>query len=250
MAARTSEQAEESNETCLAERLERLHRITALDGLRGIAILAVLEFHFAEGLTGLSRAELAIYNFIRTGWLGVDLFFVLSGFLITGILTDARHTPRYFQNFYWRRAVRIFPPYYAFLLAYGVFYPLARHRPLDAPWWHWTYLTNVAVALHLPVGTTPHFWSLAVEEQFYLLWPLLIYLLPRRAAMRVCLGCIVGAPAIRIMLLLAGIGNPAAYVLMPCRVDALAVGGWLALAQRDGIEVSASLLRTVAGICT
>src|ERR1035438_6350983 len=89
----------------------RTGRITALDGLRGIAILAVLEFHFAEGLTGASRPELAIYNFIRIGWLGVDLFFVLSGFLITGILTDARATPRYFRNFYWRRAVRIFPPY-------------------------------------------------------------------------------------------------------------------------------------------
>ncbi len=175
-----------------------LKRVPALDGLRGLAILAVVEFHFAEGLTNASRPESAIYNVFRTGWLGVDLFFVLSGFLITGILSNSKGTPGYFRNFYWRRALRIFPPYYAFLFVFGVLYPLARHRPLDAPWWHWTYLTNVAIAAGLPVNSCSHFWSLAIEEQFYLLWPLLIYMLSRKAAMNACIACVGIAAAARI----------------------------------------------------
>jgi peptidoglycan/LPS O-acetylase OafA/YrhL len=226
-----------------------LGRITALDGLRGIAILAVLEFHFAEGLTHASRPEWAIYNAFRTGWLGVDLFFVLSGYLITGILADSKGIDNYFQRFYWRRALRIFPPYYAFLFVSGICYPLLRHRPIDAPWWHWTYLTNLALALRLPVsGSSSHFWSLAVEEQFYLLWPLLVYLLSRKAMMRLCVASVAVALASRILLIFAGIGHPAVYVLMPCRMDTLAVGSWLALAQRSGWIPSLSVMRRIAGV--
>jgi peptidoglycan/LPS O-acetylase OafA/YrhL len=150
-----------------------------LDGLRGIAILLVVLYH-----------NFSFIPFFNYGWLGVDLFFVLSGFLITDILMNTMNTKNYFKNFYARRVLRIFPLYYLSLLLFLVILPALPSFPLDVgyyqehQWWFWTYLQNWllifqpdnnAVALN-------HFWSLAVEEQYYLIWPFIIVLVksPRK----------------------------------------------------------------------
>jgi hypothetical protein len=160
----------------------------ALDGVRGIAILLVLFHHFTvfDPITGVG-AWLGFAALL--GWCGVDLFFVLSGFLITGILIDARGSSRYFSSFYMRRSLRIFPLY--FLVVFLSFVVLPRfpalHDVLAGPtdvvqWPYWTYLVNFAIAdraqfLH---GILDISWSLAIEEQFYIVWAVVVWALPVR----------------------------------------------------------------------
>jgi peptidoglycan/LPS O-acetylase OafA/YrhL len=217
--------------------------IPALDGVRGVAILLVLLLHFSVYGHGLAPSGLLIdrlyYRVAGAGWIGVDLFFVLSGFLITGILYDSKQSRHYFRNFYARRVLRIFPLYYGLLVLLLVVLPLLRpeHSGLrlmarDGVW-YWSYLSNVKIALDgwPPFGALGHFWSLAVEEQFYLLWPVLVLKLGRRQLQLTCLVCVIGAVAVRVVLNAQG-NNPAAFVLMPARIDSLAVGAYLAVAAR------------------
>lgn len=222
-------------------------RIPALDGVRGLAILLVILFHHT-----LMRQETlfdGVYvNLARLGWSGVDLFFVLSGFLITGLLVDAKGGAHYYRNFYVRRTLRIFPLYYAFL-----FFTLR-----VSPWlwpdtelaaasrdamagrseaWYWLYLPNVLFARdgnfgHPNLAVT---WSLAIEEQFYLLWPLVVAFTSRRTLMRTCGGLMVAALALRTWLVIDGAHWIVPYVLPMCRMDVLAAGALVALAIRhDG----------------
>jgi peptidoglycan/LPS O-acetylase OafA/YrhL len=235
-------------------------RLPALDGLRGLAILLVMQYHFwglSFGLAG-STPTLAVDRFAHklfgVGWCGVDLFFVLSGFLITGILYDAKGSASYFRIFYARRFLRIFPLYYAFL-AFALLV-LPNFNSLAGPaqvtmlhhtqFWYWTYMMNIAPALkqihaRLPLGYS-QFWSLAVEEQFYLLWPLVLLLLSRRRMMILCAALVAGALALRIILVApisASFASRAApYNLLPARVDTLALGALLALALRGGTELA------------
>ena len=141
---------------------------------------------------------------MSAGWLGVDLFFALSGFLIAGIIYDAKGKKHFFRNFYMRRTLRIFPLYYAYLVAFVVVLGVAQQfhgpsavlaRALHESIWAFAYLTNVEIALK---GTSinaglNHFWSLAVEEQYYLMWPLVVFFLNRNQLQRVCFGLIAGA---------------------------------------------------------
>jgi peptidoglycan/LPS O-acetylase OafA/YrhL len=219
-------------------------RVRVLDGVRGLAIGLVLLHHFFE-LT--APAPLLIdriaFGVAESGWLGVDLFFVLSGFLITGILTDTKGTPGYFVNFYARRTLRIFPLYYATLFMFFVALPLVPHpfateyvsdsSPDQA--WFWTYLTNFRIAArgawydHL-VPTV--FWSLAIEEQFYLIWPVLVLSFTRRTLMRICVALIGVAFAVRVVLSLSQVNPITTFVLTAARMDCLLVGGLLALILR------------------
>jgi len=143
--------------------------------LRGIAILLVICYH---------NFGFAQYFFF--GWLGVDLFFVLSGFLITDILLKTVNKPGYFKNFYAKRVLRIFPLYYLSLIIFLLLLPLIKGFPLDFSfyidhqWWFWTYLQNWFLIFHNVGNTTTaiqHYWSLAVEEQFYIVWPFVIFLI-------------------------------------------------------------------------
>jgi peptidoglycan/LPS O-acetylase OafA/YrhL len=215
----------------------------ALDGLRGIAILSVMAFHFFlfSGIEPTNHFDRAIFACAGFGWAGVDLFFVLSGFLITGILYDTSHQPRFFRNFYWRRALRIFPIYYLFLGFCFVVLPMldGASSPLRTPvgqqLWQWSYLSNVQIALFGWDGLSTHMqhlWSLAMEEQFYLVWPWLVFFCSRRALLRMCAVMIVGALLLRVWLHRHGMWLPS-YVLTPARLDALAVGATLALIVRD-----------------
>jgi peptidoglycan/LPS O-acetylase OafA/YrhL len=224
--------------------------IPTLDGIRGLAILLVVLFHHT--LMRQSTPFDRVYvNLARLGWSGVDLFFVLSGFLITGILYDAKGRTHYYRNFYARRTLRIFPLYYVF-----VFFTLA-----ISPWlwpdtdlaamgrnamkdtseaWYWLYLSNILFAIkegfgHPNLAVT---WSLAIEEQFYLVWPVVVALLGRRSLMWTCVGLMATALASRTALVMGGADPTAAHVLTFCRMDPLAAGSFVALALRDHHEAA------------
>lgn len=215
--------------------------IPALDAVRGLAIVLVTAFRFREGPEGDWPARIS-GQLLDYGHFGVDLFFVLSGFLITGILYDAKGQAGYFRHFYLRRTLRIFPLYYAALLLTLVVLPSVLPRGSSvfaesSPYglWLWFYGANLAQCWHQDwmLGPFNHFWSLAVEEHFYLVWPLVIYLLNRKQAIIACLVCLgIGFTSkMAALLFFPGTVLPA-EVFTLCRLDALGAGGFLALAIR------------------
>ena len=216
--------------------------IAALDGIRGLAIILVMFVHFVGDATPGTAGERLVVKLANYGIWGVDLFFVLSGFLITGILYDSREAPRYFHDFYVRRTLRIFPLYYATLAilfivlpALPIAYPKGLVESAHHQAWVWTYGTNFYVAMHhdwaLPYVS--HFWSLAVEEHFYLIWPLVVLSFSRPALLRICVATSVFALVLRCVLSAAGAGDVAITALTPCRLDALCAVGFLAIAVRS-----------------
>jgi len=223
----------------LAQPALRGARYATLDGVRGLAILMVVLHSFSvanDPLPGI--AGRLLYAGIGGGWIGVTLFFVLSGFLITGILLDTQHERGHFRRFYLRRTLRIAPLYYGVLLVAFVVLPLAGAAPApvraDAPQqvWLWTYLSNWVLPFGIADHSFPHFWSLAVEEQFYLLWPLLTWRRSPHAVLRWGLALALLAPVVRAALLLGGGTPEMVYAWSPCRMDALALGGSAAAALR------------------
>jgi peptidoglycan/LPS O-acetylase OafA/YrhL len=221
-------------------------RLPALDGLRGIAVLLVMVYHFSYGGSFSPSAMNGAYARVSgAGWMGVDLFFVLSGFLITGILYDSRGRTGYFSSFYARRVLRIFPLYYAFVLlvlpaAAWVGAPdsaRAFARLRDACGWYLGYAVNFMLVFRggwkADILSTSHLWSLAVEEQFYLLWPPLVLLLSRRALIRTSAALAVAALLARVALRLGGAGEVATFVLPFARMDALLLGALVALGMRE-----------------
>jgi peptidoglycan/LPS O-acetylase OafA/YrhL len=163
----------------------------ALDGLRGIAILLVVFYH-----------NFGFIKYFFFGWIGVDLFFVLSGFLITDILLNTVNSPGYFKNFYAKRVLRIFPLYYLSLIIFLILFPAIKTFPLDFgfyvnhQWWFWTYLQNWFLIFHDVGNSTTaiqHYWSLAVEEQFYIVWPLVIFLIRKPKWLLVIAGSLLAA---------------------------------------------------------
>ena len=207
--------------------------ISALDGIRGLAVLLVLIFHVFQAEPAPSRPLLRIgYAATLFGQTGVDLFFVLSGFLITGILLDTKSSRHYFVNFYGRRTLRIFPLYYGSLLLFLVVLPrLVDFHATGLPSiWFWTFSTNVAATQGLDPGGLGHYWTLAIEEQFYLVWPLVVFALGRAALMHVCMASLVVAAALRVLVESRGIS---CFMITFCRIDTLLLGALLALAARS-----------------
>lgn len=216
-------------------------RMPALDGLRALAILSVL-WHNSTAGQYRGNAFLNVINLLsNAGWLGVQLFFVLSGFLITGILLDSADTSRRFFNFYARRFLRIFPPYYTLLLVMCGLLPALfpqqplLHEHLDRSIWYWFFLNNWTSPFIGEMPTLPHLWSLAVEEQFYIFWPACIFLLPRRMVPQLCAGAVMIALLTRFGLTLydAEFAQEAAYKFTLARWDALTIGAALALLLRN-----------------
>jgi peptidoglycan/LPS O-acetylase OafA/YrhL len=214
-----------------------------LDGMRGIAVLAVMAFHFSlfNDISVTTAASGAWHGLASVGWIGVDLFFVLSGFLITGILYDSKNTAGYFRAFYARRALRIFPLYYGVLAAFFLVLPMLFSTSAvvrdhtSGQLWFWSHLSNVPTALEGWSASSlyvSHFWSLAVEEQFYLVWPVIVLLLSGRQLVRFCAGVMVFSLLLRTHLFSTGAGV-AAFVLTPARTDTLAFGAVLAIVMRD-----------------
>jgi peptidoglycan/LPS O-acetylase OafA/YrhL len=204
--------------------------IPQFDGLRGIAILAVFVAH-SEFLRNLPHASVLQY-----GRFGVDLFFVLSGFLITGILLDSRDSPHYFRNFYMRRALRIWPLYYLFLATafIGGPIPFPAIRGISSRQWLYfvLYVQNLPLHFNIPQALDLT-WSLAVEEQYYMTWPLLVFLLPRRM-LRWALFSAIG---LSIALRIAGFALHARlefiHQFTPSQLDTLAFGCLAALYLRS-----------------
>lgn len=211
--------------------------IPVLDGLRGMAVLMVLLFHFWQGLPvyqHLFSPEISRgLSLFSIGQKGVDLFFVLSGFLITGILLRTRGAAHYFKNFYIRRSLRIFPLYFAVVLGcllVGAIWSAPGFQ-WNQSWWYLCYLQNVGTTFWPgSVGEPGHFWSLAVEEHFYLFWPLVVLLLNRRQLVFFSLALVVLSILVRAVFLRLGLD---VFTFTLCRMDTLALGALLAVLFTD-----------------
>lgn len=216
-------------------------RVWALDGLRGIALVMMLVIHAREAVSYIPVDWIRFL--IKKFWISIDIFFVLSGFLITAILLAARERPRYFRNFYVRRALRIFPAYYVtlliLLLATYLFDPQYLGRVLEDMPRHVVFLQNWWVALYgaesFGYGLT-HTWSMGVEEQFYLLWPVLIWFTPASRVQHLCILVIVAVLSLKILLWTLAVPGLNAYVWTPARMDALAAGALIATLRPSQIE--------------
>ncbi len=205
-----------------------MDRIAELDGLRGIAILSVLFLHFGM-FQPQGHAEAALFRFFEMGWAGVDLFFVLSGFLITTILLKSKDATDYYSRFYIRRFFRIFPIYYAFLSVF-LAVQLWQHRPVLEQIWYWTYTANFRIGMGHRVPVLNHFWSLAIEEQFYLFWPLVIKKLRAPKLVGFCVVLCLMSFLLRYSI--SGSQTPGSdfvYCFTLCRVDSLAFGAVVAI---------------------
>lgn len=237
----------------------------ALDGLRAIAFFMVFGQHYLA---------------LAWGWTGVNVFFVLSGFLITGILLDTREDPHRVRNFYVRRTLRIFPLYYGVFAVLLLLQPFV-HWNWNRYWIAWPlYLGNLlrfvspaAAVLHSPLEYAAdahlrsrllphselylgHLWSLCVEEQFYLLWPAVVFLVrSRRKLIALCAAAVVLGPLLRLWLQAAAprwmVANELLYRFTPAQFDALLLGGLVALLWRGPYRQRLErLARLLAALCT
>jgi len=204
-------------------------------------------FHFAsERPPASSIIHLIVFNGAGLGWTGVDLFFVLSGFLITGILLDSKGSPGYLRVFFIRRSLRILPLYYLSVLASFSILPLLVSRFLNWRWpqvapaeqlWYWFYIANWRTAFHplvYPIAT--HLWSLAIEEQFYLFWPFVVLQCSRLRLLQISLAGILFAFLLRNLPWAQALGAAypnSLYRLTPFRIDSLLFGACAALVIRD-----------------
>lgn len=218
-----------------------------LDFLRGLAIASVVIYHYFDSV-----------SFFKFGWMGVDLFFVLSGFLITDLLLKSRDNKFYFRNFYIRRILRIFPLYYLVLIGFFMLSPhLFSQKGPNTTFsyynenkaWYWSYFQNWLMVHKgpAPVPFLSHFWSLAVEEQFYIFWPIMIFLIKGLDNLK---------KAIYILFALAFVIRIITWSLHPqevevfycntfTRMDSLLVGCFLAVHLKQGKEISLNLIKII-----
>lgn len=199
-----------------------MKRISQLDGLRGIAVLMVFWYHAAG---------------VPLMWAGVDLFFVLSGYLITTVLLRLKEecdTSEYWSKFYFRRIVRIAPPYVGFLVILSLLFPIPWHNL-----WYWYVFSaaNIASALgKCSVHAMDPLWSLAVEEQFYFVWPWIVLLCNRKTLGRVAIAIVFAAPLLRAFFTPLFASRSIIYDLTPFRADSLAFGAFVAVCMRKDAE--------------
>jgi peptidoglycan/LPS O-acetylase OafA/YrhL len=240
-------------------KVEKKHN-PALDGVRGLAIALVLLCHGTYYFIPSSYRSVWLINSLTVGWMGVDLFFVLSGFLITGILLETVDAQNRARSFYARRVLRIFPIYYLVLVSFVVarfFFSSVRNVvPFDG--WrdilaYFAYFPNWLPLWHngqLPISVIAHFWSLGVEEQFYFIWPFIIWRLrnPRKMLVLAVSGCVLML-VLRFALMLR-FGSGIWYMSLPMtRGDGLLMGAgiaaWTSMGKR--VRPSVALLAFVVG---
>lgn len=195
--------------------------------------------NYGRGSAPATFLDRQVERIALSGWIGVDLFFVLSGFLITGILYSTKLNAHYFRNFYIRRFLRIFPLYYGFLFAFIFTLPILDlagakiQSQFREQIWYWSYLINWRIGLNdwPQYYGIAHFWSLAIEEQFYLVWPTIIFLFSRKKLILICCLLFLASPIFRFIM--TKTGYELAYVLTFSRMDALALGSLISLVVQD-----------------
>ena len=213
-----------------------------LDAVRGVAALMVVGYHLITWQSKLPATDLAgrvLVSSLRPGWFGVDLFFILSGFLITNILLATRARRTYFRDFYIRRALRILPLYYLFLLASGLALSMLGTPPWAGVGIAAIFLANAASLFGVGLlGPIAVYWSLAVEEHFYLVWPFLVRWLSRGAMLALSVTIVACVPMFRGWAFQHAPGWNT-YALTVFRIDALALGAIVGLlCFGDGLPIS------------
>lgn len=201
-----------------------LRHIPQLDGIRGIAILLVIAYHsmlWKLGTDVVPRSVHLLLQTTKTGWLGVDLFFVLSGFLITRILVNTRDQPHYFRSFYARRALRILPVFWLTIISVAILYKASAAYVTTC----FLFVANLAFLFGIKNLYLP-FWSLCVEEHYYLIWPCVVKLVRHRVLPWICVAICIGEPLLRLYGL--RIGADILFVSW-YRFDGLAYGSLLGL---------------------
>ena len=212
-----------------------MKHIKVLDGIRGLAIIFVMLYHFSipyQQHYHLSGIDFLFAKVLQMGWLGVDLFFVMSGFLITNILLNTKSKPNYYKNFYIRRILRIFPLYYGILIILLLVLPSISNSfdsktaiMQENSFWFWSYLVNWKVA---SLGTFSGFqsgymWSLAVEEQFYIIWPFVVHAF-RKNLIKASLTILLLSFMLKLWLLLEGATGTTIYTMTITHLDGLLLG--------------------------
>ena len=218
---------------------------SSLDGIRGLGIFLVLIAHFRLfyllEITPHAPWEIGWLQIADFNWMAMEWFFAMSGFLITGILLKTRTGEGFFKNFYMRRFFRIFPLYYGFLAFYFFVLPHfmdLKHNTESAygfvsenQGWYWTYMGNYLIALQGNwLGEMSHFWSLSVEEHFYIAWPLLVYMLSNKRLMQLSAALVAASIALRAYFVYhIGMAPVSVYVMTITRMDSLLLGSMLAV---------------------
>jgi peptidoglycan/LPS O-acetylase OafA/YrhL len=226
---------------------DRLHYIKSLDGIRGVGALVVIAAH---------------YGYLQCGWVVVQFFFVLSGYLITSILLTEKERPfrQYLGRFYWRRILRIFPVYFGFLLIWAILYLLLK-QPRELPQLLPSLLTYTYNFYLVPPGRNlsgifSHLWSLSVEEQFYLLWPFLIFFLTPRGARWMVVGILISIPLLRLLVFAFIYRGPMSgwiigrffYLATQFQLDGFAAGAAIAVFRLTDVKVRpTNLLFAIGG---
>ena len=215
--------------------------VPELDAIRGIAILVVLVSHFGSTANG---ETVTLGRFLSEafglGWIGVDLFFVLSGFLITGILLDSKGSSGYFSSFYARRTLRIFPLYFLYVFVFfrvampiGHLLHYGQNVDTSGEIWYWLYLANWWNGSGHSIKYLIHFWSLCIEEQFYFTWPLIVLLVSRKTLKAICLTLVVVSPVLRCIFTYNSAPRLFLYNFTPFRMEPIALGALIAVLVRE-----------------
>ena len=244
---------------------ETTSRILELDGLRGIAILMVLAFHIFPVAEQFSNQGFTawISKLSSMGWAGVDVFFVLSGFLITSILIREKNHPHYFRNFYTRRVLRIMPVYYLLITILFVVNFLAGwidiKTVLKSAAWFYTFTGNWLYAFNDVRGFYfEHLWSIAIEEQFYLVWPIIVLRYEPKKISKIGIATMLFALLTRVVLVFFSkdYGNTFPYYATISRLDGLMLGSMIATGFQTGLisqfpkNAAKFLIISLAIICT
>jgi peptidoglycan/LPS O-acetylase OafA/YrhL len=213
--------------------------IEALDGIRGFAVILVFIYHvFLTWVTVDSHFTGLLHGLGLRCWIGVDLFFILSGFLITGILLRAKDATNYYRVFYARRALRILPLYY--LVLFGPMLLFHVHPPIRFQIWYWLNVSNIITAFYpMLIPWLAHYWSLAIEEQFYFAWPALVRKVSPMTLARLCVALIVSCFLLRNLPIVLAWNHRwpnFVYRLTPFRIDTLCSGALLAVLAYKKID--------------
>jgi len=232
-----------------------VNRMAPLDGLRGFASLYVIVAHLFPLLRGSGTGERILRSLIDLGWSGVDLFFVLSGFLITGILLKSKQASagRYFGVFYARRFLRVFPVYYMLLVILLVIVPRISYFENTNYFWvvpgnsfpYWAYLSNwrdqFNAGTHIFLCVC---WSLSIEEQYYLVWPLIAWCTSSRSLAGISLGLFASSALLRsVLFFIAGYPADMVFRMTFTHLEGIALGSALAVAWQDRERYRLVLLR-------